>query len=428
MGPRLYARFEVFLYSYLAMVLGCVYYLFNYIEGIPFSERAGESQLFRVCWIGLYLVLLCKIAYRVRTFFHLFRNSVLLLFFLFFLVISTAYNGIHADDAIKLSMYLLTILFASWMAVTLTVDHLVEVLYRIGAFMLLVHVLLYPVVGTAIDYDALHRSTILGTEPYAGVFGHKNIAGAFFALMSLVSLIRLLCYRHGRHWSGLFLVLHLLALAAAGAAGAVLALAGATVVTIGLYLTVAHDRQVASLYWLATAGFVLLLLMIPSEDIYELVGRTSELTGRSFLWSTWPHFFWQKPWLGYGFGGFFSSASDAPATELTRMAPWNAVYGSFENSYLDVLLQFGLLGGGLYILMVLVAFSNAIRFAFGSAGVFRLAPFGLLTLTVMLTSNDSSLLLHNYITCVLAFWCYFGPEVSMLDAGAQYSALVVRGV
>ncbi|WP_245470760.1 O-antigen ligase family protein [Bradyrhizobium guangzhouense] len=368
-----------------------------------------------------------KVISQARTFVYLFRHSLLLLCFLFLAVASSIYNGIQLEDAIKLAMYFLTILFASWLAINLSVDDLVEALYRIGAVVLVAHVLLFPLVGSAIDYDALHRSTVLGTEPYAGVFGHKNIAGSFFAMMSLISFIRLLSSKRSRPWSALFLMLHLVALAAAGAAGAIVGLAGATVVTIGIYLAAASNRQIASVYWLAIAGLVLLMLSIPQEDMYELVGRTAGLTGRSFLWSVWPYFFWQKPWLGYGFGGFFSSLSDAPVTELTRMAPWNTVYASFENSYLDVLLQFGILGGGVYIVMMLVAIASAIRFAFGSAEGFRLVPIGLLTLTVILGINDSSLMLHNYITCAITFWCYFGPEAQLSGAEARHAPLAVRG-
>jgi hypothetical protein len=147
MGRELYARFEPFLYAYLAMVLGCIYYLFNWIEGIPFSERAGESQFFRVCWIGLYGVLIFKVLSQTRAFVRLVRHSALLFCFCVFVFASTMINGIQFDDAIKMSMYLLTILFAGWISVNVTVDHLAGTLYRIGAIVLVVHVLLFPLFG-----------------------------------------------------------------------------------------------------------------------------------------------------------------------------------------------------------------------------------------------------------------------------------------
>lgn len=95
------------------------------------------------------------------------------------------------------------------------------------------------------------------------------------------------------------------------------------------------------------------------------------------------------------------------------MAPWNTEFGSFENSYLDAFLQFGLLGGALYMLLLARALWNTIVFAFERTGMYWLAPFAMLLFVVIASANDSSQLLHNYFGCVLVFWCYFGPEARL---------------
>lgn len=421
MMRRWLPHFDVFLYAYLVMVLGCIYFLFNYIENISFTERAGESLLFRVVWFCLYLALTIKLARNARIFGPMLARSFLLLVFVGLAIISLIHNGSQVGAVLKFSMYVATILFSGWVAVSCPVDRFVEALYRIGIVVLAFHVLFFPVIGSAIDYDPLHRATILGTEAYAGVFGHKNLAGSFFGLMAMISLVRMLA-SSGQTFlmSASAMLLHLLALAATGAAGALISVAVALALAIGVYLMVAGRTGFASVYWLLMGFIALGFMSIPAEDLYELVGRTSNLTGRTFLWSVWPHFFWQRPLLGFGYSGFFNGLTDAPSTELTRMAPWKTEYSSFENAFLEAMLQFGVLGGVAFVLMACKALWNSVRFAFEATSRFWLAPFVSLVFTLVSAFNDSSLLLHNYVGCVMMFWCYLGPEAVAPDMTEAY--------
>lgn len=417
---RWLSRYDVFLHAYLVMVLGCIYFLFNYIEGISFSEKAGESLLFRAFWLLLYVLLMLQILRDFRRFGFLLSRSYLYLMFLGLAVVSLVHGSEPSGTLVKFAMYVVTTMFSAWLAASCPVDRLVETLYRIGAVILILHVLLFPVIGSDFDYDALHRLTILGTDSYAGVFGHKNLAGAFFGLMVIISFVRMLSGPRSRFGlSALSMVCHFVALAAAGAAGPLISMVATLAITIGLLFVVLSRRGVASIYWLALCFVGLVLLIVPSESLYALVGRTPGLTGRSFLWSVWPHFFWQHPWLGYGFSGFFSELPNAPSAELTRMAPWNTEFGSFENSYLDALLQFGLLGGAAYLLIVVRGLWNTIVFVFEHDGMYWLAPFAMLVFVLITSLNDSSQILHNYIACVLVFWCYFGPEARLQEASRR---------
>ncbi|QDM22646.1 O-antigen ligase family protein [Tardiphaga sp. vice154] len=412
-----WSQFDLFLHFYLIMVLGAIYFLFNYIEGISYSERAGESVLFRIVWMCLYATLFIKILANARVFIALYARSFLLVTLFVLSVGSLLYNGSQDTAVIKFAMYFSTIAFAGWVVVRCPVDSFTEALFRIGIFVLVFHILFFPVIGSVIDYDPLHRATILGTESYAGVFGHKNLAGSFFGLMATISLVRMLS--GGSRWrmisSAVMVLLHLLALAATGGVGPLISVAVAIVFTFGGFLLVSGRRDAAAIYWLVIGFATLALLMTPTNMLYQLIGRTSGLTGRAFLWSVWPYFFWQHPLIGYGFAGFFNGLVSGPATELTRMAPWNTEYSSFENAYLEALIQFGLLGGATFILVACRGIWNAVVFAFAGSSTMRLAPFAVLVFTLVSAFNDSSLLLHNFIGCVLMFWCYFGLQVRVVD-------------
>ena len=417
---RWWLRNDIFLYAYLVMVLGCIYFLFNYVEGISFSERAGESVLFRGFWLLLYILLMFHIAIDLKRFNFVLLRSYLYLAFVGFAVVSLALSADPTGALVKFAMYVATTMFAAWVTIACPVDRLVDTLFRIGIVVLVVHIVLFPVIGSQLDYDALHRPTILGTEAYAGVFGHKNLAGAFFGLMVVICFVRMLAGPRSQFgWTILLMGCHFLALAAAGSAGTLISMLTTLALTFGLLLVVLGRRGSAAIYWLGLCFVGLVVLVVPSDALYGLVGRTGGLTGRAFLWAVWPHFFWQHPWLGYGFSGFFNELPNSPASELTRMAPWNTDFGSFENSYLDALLQFGLLGGLVYILLLGRGLWNTIVFTFERKGTYWLAPFAMLVFILITSANDSSQLLHNYFACVLVFWCYFGPEARLQQAAQR---------
>lgn len=423
------SRYDIFLKAYLVMELGCIYFLFNYIEGISFAEKAGESLLFRGFWLLLYLLLIVHVVMDFRRFASLLVQSYMFLTFLVLAITSTIYVGSDSSSLLKFAMYLATIVFSAWIAISCPVDRLIETLFRIGLPILVLHVLFFPVIGSAIDYDALHRPTVLGTEAYAGVFGHKNLAGSFFGLMATISFVRMLTGPRSQFgWSVLAMILHLLALAATGAAGPLISVTASLAATFGLFLVMLGRRGFASIYWLVLGFVSLALLSVPSDILYAILGRTEGLTGRSFLWSVWPHFFWQHPYLGYGFSGFFSGLSSAPSNELRQMAPWNTEFGSFENSYLEALLQFGVLGGVVYLMIVARSLWNATVFAFERKAMFCLAPFAILTFFLITSINDNNLLLHNYFACVVLFWCYFGVEVSGVESSSNGVQFRIRHV
>jgi len=162
---RWWLRNDIFLYAYLVMVLGCIYFLFNYVEGISFSERAGESVLFRGFWLLLYILLIFHIAIDLKRFSFVLLRSYLYLAFVGFAVVSLALSADPTGALVKFAMYVATTMFAAWVTIACPVDRLVDTLFRIGIVVLVVHIVLFPVIGSQLDYDALHRPTILGPRP-----------------------------------------------------------------------------------------------------------------------------------------------------------------------------------------------------------------------------------------------------------------------
>jgi O-antigen ligase len=330
-------------------------------------------------------------------------------------------NGASFDSWTKFGMYLMTILGAAWLACDdhYSTDCVFETFYRVAIAALVLHLIVFPISRNLV-WDTLDRPTVLGTMPYAGTFGHKNLAGSFFAISALVCLARILGPgRKGKEQAAALMLAYVLMIALAGATGALLAFLIASALTIAVYLVAERKFDLAMGYLVVSAAIVLTIFVLGTSGILALFGRNSELTGRVELWSAAAIFFWQKPAFGYGFANFFTSAG--PASAFWSMFPSANGYWSLDNSYLEIAVQLGCAGLLAFALILSRAAAIALRLTLAHDVVFKYGPLAIFFYILVASFFDSYLVIHNYIMCFLLFWLYFG-----LSTGRASVALPLR--
>jgi exopolysaccharide production protein ExoQ len=105
---------------------------------------------------------------------------------------------------------------------------------------------------------------------------------------------------------------------------------------------------------LALAAFVL----VAGEDLMlSLLGRNATLTGRTEHWAILYQYFLDHRWLGYGFQAFWTGSGDS----LSVIRQVNGVMKGSDSGYVDLMLQFGLLGLGLLLGLMLMCLRNFAR-------------------------------------------------------------------
>jgi O-antigen ligase len=270
---------------------------------------------------------------------------------------------------------------------------------------LIVHWLIYPI-QSHFSYDRMARATLLGISPYGGLFGHKNLAGTFFGLSFLA------CYGRAlvppKRWRYAILALgHAVALVGAGAAGALLcAVLGALVMT-GFHLYVRRSKLLP--YFVFAAAFIAVVVAaVGTSTVLHAVGRDEGMSGRWRVFAAWPDYFWQHPLFGWGYSNFFTGAWNEPAVGLRTLTPYHARYFTFESAYLEMAIDFGLIGAGLFFAMMATGFRNAFRLALRPGIVFGAVPLGWLIFIAVMSVSDSGLRIHNLVTAALVAWTYFG--------------------
>jgi O-antigen ligase len=251
-------------------------------------------------------------------------------------------------------------------------------------------------VGAAVlvpDYGVDH---LYHEGDWCGVFVHKNVLGR---LMVLGTLTFVLLPTNGLRgllvrWSGALLC------------AAVLWMTGSKTALLMITLTLGalqFYRAVAARRWIIVGGAVSLAVLaafLAWQDWQALLlwlGRDATLTGRIPLWGAAVTAIGHRPWVGYGFGGFWVGLK-GPSLSVIDQVGWLAPHA--HNGYLDLCLDLGIIGLVLFVIGLLVRLRSAMREC-SIAVRDSFWPVLYLTFIVLYNIDESGLLRVNSLFCVL---------------------------
>jgi|HubBroStandDraft_2_1064218.scaffolds.fasta_scaffold49484_2 exopolysaccharide production protein ExoQ len=199
-----------------------------------------------------------------------------------------------------------------------------------------------------------------GGGAYRGIFPHKNILGATMALAFLVEWY----LRERQGWAK---ILRLLSFCAYGALliasnsmtsiVTVVAALGAVWTFRSLHTRFQIPAWALGLYLTAGIGAAA-LTGIGAADVVGLLGRSSDLTGRTELWSAVFESILEKPLLGFGFSGYWKGASSS-SDNVQGQIGWAPTYS--HDGYLEIMLSLGLVGLLLVICILVTLFKRSWR-------------------------------------------------------------------
>ena len=137
-------------------------------------------------------------------------------------------------------------------------------------------------------------------------------------------------------------------------------------------------------------------LSVTWRDIVISLGRDPTLSARTYIWAGAIDKIMDQPLLGYGRAAFWVPDS-LPAFEVGLLAGSQGfVPAHAHNGFIDVAIDLGLIGLGLFVFGLLLTYLIAIRRAYKAEAPEDLWPFAFLTLLVM--SNLTETVLMNRVT------------------------------
>jgi exopolysaccharide production protein ExoQ len=230
-----------------------------------------------------------------------------------------------------------------------------------------------------------------------GIFGHKNLLGAMMALAILVDWHLPVRATLSKTIRIVWLCVYSVLLIFANSATALVAV----VVTLGILYAVKKFRHQYGLLLpvLTMVGLIGGVVFMLYRDVaMKLMGRSADLTGRTDLWQWVVIMIMKRPWLGYGYSGFWRSASDQ-SDLIEAHVGWSPIYA--HNGYLELLLSLGLAGLLLFAWFIGKGLWRAVMQAKHAESPTDLWPLAFMLFFLIHNLGECSILLQNSLEWAL---------------------------
>lgn len=250
-----------------------------------------------------------------------------------------------------------------------------------------------------------------GTHPgghltgWTGIFQHKNLLGAHMAWSASVFLSLSLSTSQ-KHlirfalWIGFAFSLLLVFLS--GSAGGIINLVCViSIVPLSKFIRKTYYKLqvllINSVILVVTCTSVLVTANL--ETIAQSLGKDLTFSGRIPMWSRLIDYVAQKPFLGYGFNGFWPG--EFGANFRARWISWKTVPHS-HNGFLELVLALGLIGFVLFIISCIFLFLRAYKEAYQAKTFEDILPLQFLCTFILANLSESRLLIPNNI-----YWIFY---------------------
>ncbi len=401
-GSKIFFKFYVILL--VLLTTSSFYNLFSDNTLVKGGQTAGAAgnKIYLLLWIGLYgmtgLVFLMTVLKKGISKGFLWALPVVL-----WVILSFSWSVSSNTTLYFGVMFIMQVVMAYVVVENVAPERFFRILIVLMSVLLvlsLVGFIVMPEKTSSLRYGG---GWLVNTE-MNGVFSHKSDAGYFFALL----IILVIGARDiGLRWP-FFVRFMIITLAVIGIilANSATALASALLLS-ALYLVMpllSHSKTLLYFFALFLLMFALLVPYLDIGQFAEMIGRDRGLTGRDEIWANGVHFIDRELLLGYGYYGFFDTGTFSPVWQLWDKFE-NFLTPHFHNSGMDITISLGIIGLGLYIMVLLRGFKLLNNDTLNAP--VRLIFFLILLLFVMTSAFDFTLMKHNHFSTFFMFYIFF---------------------
>jgi exopolysaccharide production protein ExoQ len=176
-------------------------------------------------------------------------------------------------------------------------------------------------------------------------------------------------------------------------------------------------RRKKALVLLSIVGTALILvtgnLVLQNfSQFMNLLGKDPTMTGRLPIWQECLHFVGMKPFLGYGYGAFWTVTSH-PARLIREAVDWDTLPHA-HNGYIDLLLALGVVGLLLYAAVNSAAGWRAVLHVREYSDADAMWPLAFLCVTLLYQLDEASIISANQL-----IWILFSSVIFSLGIEAE---------
>lgn len=279
----------------------------------------------------------------------------------------------------------LTILLAFYISSRYTQQEQLSLLYSVG---IIAVVSCYVVAMIAPDYNHGFDGE------WKGIFGHKNDLAIYLPFAVTPAL-----FLKPRKPSRFFIKFAIIALSlvllvlSQSRSGWITCTAFLAYLAISKLIPKGKSRKIILSKMVLITGVVLVGVLIYENlgAVAVFLGKDPNLSNRTDIWAAILPSIFNRPWLGYGYGGFWQGLEGNSADVIFIIGTW---LGHAHDGYLQIVLQLGLVGLALTLAITFSGFKSALKLHSSTEAKYYLWYTGALVM-LMVGSIDESFLLHQ---------------------------------
>jgi O-antigen ligase len=283
-------------------------------------------------------------------------------------------------------------------------------LFRVIAVLSLAFVVLLPSYGISKEGE------------WMGVFSYKNAMGTVMGLSLLVEWQLTAASLLSKVLKSLAMFLYAVLLLNSDSVSPLVALMG-TVILLNIYkfgaLRLRIPLYALSLITVVLASLGFSLGAANGDSVMGALGRSSNLTGRTEIWSLVLSFIPQKPILGYGYSGFWLGAS--PESYVINQIMRGPIQYS-HNGYLEMLLTLGVIGLLLSLVLIGAGMKRAFYFSKQCQSGTELWPLAFLLYFILHNLSECTILTQD-IEWAMCVSCIAGADPMLLSFNVEEEEL-----
>jgi exopolysaccharide production protein ExoQ len=274
-------------------------------------------------------------------------------------------------------------------------------LFRIIAVLSLACIVLLPNIGISKDGE------------WGGIFSYKNALGSIMALCILVEWQREAEGAAAKILKALTILLAGVLLFFSDSITPAIALV-ATILLVTVY-KFAAVRLRMPLYAIVVVTLVTCLVgsglaLAYSDTVTAIVGRSSNLTGRTEIWNLVVSFIPQRAIVGYGYSGFWLGAAPESYVINRAMKTW-VMYS--HNGYLEMLLSLGVIGLSITLGILAIGVKRAVYFSRQRLVGNQIWPLAFMCYFILHNLGECTILIQD-IEWALFVACIAGSDAKLL--------------
>ena len=375
----------------------------------------SDSSLIQLIFLLIYLVTCLLLLLRWKKVIYIVSQVRFAWLLLFFSIASIAWSADPQTTQIRCIALVGTTLFGMYFGTRYTLKEQL----LLTNWMIIVAIVLSLLFAVALPKYGIMTGTHSGA--LRGIYNHKNVLGKIMVLAGINCLFSAMSNKSNRVFLWLMFSISIICLVFSRSTSSMVNFIN----LISMFFLLRIVRSPAITISPALSGIALIgmsLYLFVQNNLNTLlgsIGKDTTLTGRGDLWPLVLDKIWERPWLGYGFSGFWKQGFNGEAASIWYDSGWTPP--NSHNGFLDIWLELGLVGLIIFIIGFLILLSKSLSYVRASNNIEGFWPAICLFYLIIINLTESSLLIQNNMFWIL----YIATEVTMVIIEQQKKVQVI---